>query len=69
MREGQPVSIDVVNDTDVPEYVHWHGLFVPSEADGVEKKALPRFRHTATSAINSWPSRRVRDGTTRTPQP
>src|SRR5579862_4392145 len=27
MRDGQHVTIDVVNDTDVPEYVHWHGLF------------------------------------------
>ena len=37
MREGQPVTVDVVNDTDVPEYVHWHGLFVPSEVDGAEE--------------------------------
>ena len=29
VREGQRVTVDVVNDTDVPEYVHWHGLFVP----------------------------------------
>ncbi|MGC2662394.1 MAG: multicopper oxidase domain-containing protein [Bryobacteraceae bacterium] len=29
VREGQPVAVEVVNDTDVPEYVHWHGLFVP----------------------------------------
>lgn len=66
MREGQHITVDVVNETDVPEYVHWHGLFVPSEVDGV---ALPRFRPTAGSAMNSWPGRRVRDGTIRTPQP
>jgi FtsP/CotA-like multicopper oxidase with cupredoxin domain len=42
MREGQPVSIDVVNDTDVPEYVHWHGLLVPSDVDGVEERHSPR---------------------------
>src|ERR1700733_8401210 len=34
MREGKLVTVDVVNDTDVPEYVHWHGLLVPSEVDG-----------------------------------
>ena len=29
VREGQSVTVDVVNNTDVPEYVHWHGLFTP----------------------------------------
>jgi len=41
MREGQHVSVEVVNDTDVPEYVHWHGLFVPSEVDGAEEEGTP----------------------------
>jgi FtsP/CotA-like multicopper oxidase with cupredoxin domain len=41
MREGQPVTVDVVNDTDVPEYVHWHGLLVPSEVDGAEEEGTP----------------------------
>jgi FtsP/CotA-like multicopper oxidase with cupredoxin domain len=41
MREGQRVTVDVVNDTDVPEYVHWHGLFVPSEMDGAEEEGTP----------------------------
>jgi FtsP/CotA-like multicopper oxidase with cupredoxin domain len=34
VREGQRVSVEVVNDTDVPEYVHWHGLFIPSRSWG-----------------------------------
>ena len=29
MREGKPVSVDVINDTDVPELVHWHGMLLP----------------------------------------
>jgi FtsP/CotA-like multicopper oxidase with cupredoxin domain len=41
MREGVPVTVDVVNDTDVPELVHWHGLFVPSEIDGAEEEGTP----------------------------
>jgi hypothetical protein len=68
MREGQRVAVEVVNDTDVPEYVHWHGLFVPSDVDGAEEEGTPPVRRMAAGAINSWPSRRVRDGTTRTPQ-
>src|SRR5882757_6344833 len=34
MREGKTVSVDVINDTDVPELVHWHGMLIPSEVDG-----------------------------------
>jgi FtsP/CotA-like multicopper oxidase with cupredoxin domain len=41
MREGKPVTVDVINDTDVPELVHWHGLFIPPEVDGVEEEGTP----------------------------
>jgi FtsP/CotA-like multicopper oxidase with cupredoxin domain len=32
--EGKPIAIDVLNRTDVPEIVHWHGLWIPSDQDG-----------------------------------
>jgi FtsP/CotA-like multicopper oxidase with cupredoxin domain len=41
MREGKPVTVDVVNDTDASELVHWHGLFVPPEVDGSEEEGTP----------------------------
>ena len=41
MREGKPVTVEVINDTDVPELVHWHGLFIPADVDGVEEEATP----------------------------
>jgi FtsP/CotA-like multicopper oxidase with cupredoxin domain len=41
MHEGKPVTVDVINDTDVPELVHWHGLFIPPDVDGVEEEATP----------------------------
>jgi len=41
MREGKPVTVEVINDTDVPELVHWHGLFIPPDVDGVEEEATP----------------------------
>jgi FtsP/CotA-like multicopper oxidase with cupredoxin domain len=41
MREGVPVTVDVSNDTDVPELVHWHGMIVPPEVDGVEDEGTP----------------------------
>src|SRR4030081_3573063 len=34
MREGKPVAVDVINDTDTPEFVHWHGMLIPPEVDG-----------------------------------
>src|SRR5580698_5955917 len=62
MREGQPVTVEVVNDTDVPEYVHWHGLFVPSEVDGAEEEGTPpvpphgrrRYQFVAKPAGSRW---------------
>jgi len=41
MREGVPVTVDVTNETDVPEYVHWHGLLIPSNVDGSEEEGTP----------------------------
>jgi FtsP/CotA-like multicopper oxidase with cupredoxin domain len=41
LREGQPVTVDVFNETKTPELVHWHGLFVPSDVDGSEEEGTP----------------------------
>jgi FtsP/CotA-like multicopper oxidase with cupredoxin domain len=40
-REGVPVVVDVHNDTDVPELVHWHGQIVPSTVDGAAEEGTP----------------------------
>src|SRR5215831_9377529 len=31
MNAGVPVTVNVVNDTDVPEFVHFHGLVIPAD--------------------------------------
>src|ERR1035438_4853816 len=36
MKEGVPVTVNVINKTDVPEFVHFHGLLIPAEVDGSE---------------------------------
>lgn len=41
VREGQPVSVDVHNETANPEIVHWHGLFIPSDVDGSAEEGTP----------------------------
>jgi FtsP/CotA-like multicopper oxidase with cupredoxin domain len=62
VREGQVATVDVANETDVPEYVHWHGLLVPSDVDGVEEEGTPpvpphgrrRYRFVARPAGSRW---------------
>jgi Multicopper oxidase len=41
LREGRQVGIDIRNDTDIDDIVHWHGLYVPSEADGAMEEGSP----------------------------
>src|SRR5580704_14959147 len=49
MKEGVPVTVDVFNQTDHPEIVHWHGQMISSEADGAVEEGSPlisaRSRH------------------------
>ena len=40
-KEGQPVTIDIHNDTDTPEQLHWHGQKVPVEVDGAAEEGTP----------------------------
>jgi FtsP/CotA-like multicopper oxidase with cupredoxin domain len=41
MKEGQPITIDVFNDTGDAEIVHWHGLQIPSAVDGSMEEGTP----------------------------
>lgn len=41
LREGKPVTIDVVNESGYPNLVHWHGLFLPAEQDGAIEEGSP----------------------------
>ena len=62
MHEGRPVIVDVINDTDTPELVHWHGMLIPSEVDGTEEEGSPlvlphggqRFHLTPRPAGTRW---------------
>jgi len=56
------VSVDVINDTDVPELVHWHGMLIPSEVDGADEEGTPmvpphgrrRYQFTPGPAGTRW---------------
>jgi len=62
MQEGKTISVDVINNTDATEYVHWHGLLIPSDVDGAEEEATPsvppngrrRYQITPKPAGTRW---------------
>ncbi|MFR9749600.1 multicopper oxidase domain-containing protein [Nocardia sp. 004] len=39
--EGKPTLVDVYNDTDIPEQLHWHGQTLPAEVDGAAEEGTP----------------------------
>jgi FtsP/CotA-like multicopper oxidase with cupredoxin domain len=62
MKEGVPVTVEVINETDTPEFVHWHGLLIPSEVDGADEEGTPpvppngrrRYQFTPKPAGTRW---------------
>ena len=40
-KEGRQVKVDVFNDTDTPEQLHWHGQMVPPDVDGASEEGTP----------------------------
>ncbi|MFI4868385.1 MAG: multicopper oxidase family protein [Steroidobacterales bacterium] len=39
--QGRRVIVDIHNDTDTPELVHWHGQMIPSDVDGAAEEGSP----------------------------
>lgn len=44
LREGQTVRFNVVNDLDEDSSIHWHGLLVPPQFDGVPGVSFPGIK-------------------------
>ena len=40
-KEDQSVTVEVHNDTDAPEQLHWHGQMVATEVDGAAEEGTP----------------------------
>jgi FtsP/CotA-like multicopper oxidase with cupredoxin domain len=40
-KEGQQTTVDVFNDTDTPEQLHWHGQKIPTDVDGASEEGTP----------------------------
>ena len=41
LKEGERVTVDVRNETDTPEQLHWHGQFVSADVDGAAEEGSP----------------------------
>ncbi len=48
LREGQNVRLHVVNDLDEDSSIHWHGLLVPTQFDGVPGLSFPGIKPRST---------------------
>jgi FtsP/CotA-like multicopper oxidase with cupredoxin domain len=40
-KEGQPVTVEIRNDTNTPEQLHWHGQVVSTDVDGAAEEGTP----------------------------
>ena len=62
LREGQRVTIEVVNKSSAAEIVHWHGLHIPADVDGAMEEGSPMimpgetraYRFTTEPAGTRW---------------
>lgn len=56
--EGKPIRIEVTNNTDRPEIVHWHGMYTPSNMDGAMEEGSPMIApgKTFTYAFSPGPA-------------
>ena len=62
LKEGKPTTVNIVNDTDTPEQLHWHGFLIPTDVDGAEEEGTPfipphgsrRYTFTPTPSGSRW---------------
>ncbi|MEZ5291951.1 MAG: multicopper oxidase family protein [Vicinamibacterales bacterium] len=62
VRRGRPMTVDVFNDTASEDIVHWHGLHIPADVDGVYEQGTPgvpprgrrRYLFTPEPAGTRW---------------
>jgi FtsP/CotA-like multicopper oxidase with cupredoxin domain len=55
VTEGKPVAIEIVNHLDRAEIVHWHGQWIPVEADGSMEEGSPMIPAGDTALVRFTP--------------
>jgi len=44
MTEGREITVEAVNETRLPEMIHWHGFHIPPEVDGAHEEGTPMIQ-------------------------
>lgn len=55
LKQGVPVTMDLVNESGAPEFVHFHGVGTPIVVDGAEEEGSPVLAPGATRRITFTP--------------
>lgn len=55
-KEEQSVTVDIFNETDTPEQLHWHGQRVPVDVDGAAEEGTPFVPANGKRRITFTPS-------------
>ncbi len=55
LKQGREVIVDIINDTDSPEQLHWHGLRLPTDLDGAAEEGTPFIPAHGVRRINFTP--------------
>lgn len=56
LKQGKKVTFDIMNDTDSPELVHWHGLAVSAKTDGAEEQGSPLIPPRGIQRVSFTPT-------------
>jgi FtsP/CotA-like multicopper oxidase with cupredoxin domain len=55
LQAGRPITVDFINETEVPEQFHWHGQLIPSSVDGAAEERTPYIPARGTRRISFTP--------------
>ena len=55
LQAGRPITVDFINETEVPEQFHWHGQVIPSAVDGAAEERTPYIPARGTRRISFTP--------------
>ena len=55
LKEGKTIKVHVINDTDSPELVHWHGMLIPPEIDGAMEEGSPTIEAHGSKSFQLTP--------------
>jgi FtsP/CotA-like multicopper oxidase with cupredoxin domain len=55
LKEGRRVTVEVRNETDVPQQLHWHGQFVGTDVDGASEEGTPFIAPHSSRRISFVP--------------